>query len=98
MSDAQDYEYKELTEEKMKVYYKRGSWRVKYRSVIFTDEAREKFGEFGPKLHEAYKAANGEYDGAFVSSVIPGITREKFSWPKVNIIFGVKREYYDFSF
>lgn len=100
MSDSQDYEYKELTEEKITLFYKWGSWKQKHNVVRFTDEAREKYGDFGKELHEAYKAAGGEYNdhSAFISSVIPGITKMTTEWSSVNVIFGTKQEYYDYSF
>jgi len=101
MSDSQDYEYKDLTSEKITLYYKWGSWKMKHRVVRFTDEARKQYGVFGNKeLHEAYKNAGGTYDerSAFISSVIPGLTKETTEWSSISIIFGVKREYYDFSF
>jgi hypothetical protein len=98
MSDSQDYEYKELTQEKVKLYYKWGGWKSRYDSVTFTDDARKKYGEFGQKLHDAYKAAGGEYRGAFISTLIPGLTKPMTTWIAVNVLFGVRREYYDYSF
>ena len=98
MSDSQEYEYKELTEEKHTLYYKWGGWKTRHDKVTFTDQAREKYGDFGQKLHDAYKAAGGEYAEAFIKTVIPGLTRPTVEWSNVNILFGVKREYYDYSF
>ena len=98
MSDSQDYEYKELAGNPTTLYWKWGAWRVKGKSFVFTDEAREKYGEFGQALHDAYEAGGGEYQGAFISSEVEGITKKKTDWYKKRIIFGVKREYYDFSF
>ena len=98
MSDSQDYEYKELTEEKVKLYYRWGGWKSRRDSVNFTEDALEKHGDFGPALHDAYKAAGGEYVGAFISSVIPGLTKPCVEWNSVNILFREKREYYDYSF
>ena len=66
MSDVQDYEYKELEGQPFTVYYKWGSWKTKSRVVHFTEEARELYGEFGKKLHEAYKNAGGKYNGDFI--------------------------------
>jgi len=98
MSDAQSYEYKELTGEVRTLYYKWGSWKTKSETALFTEEARQTYGNFGPKLHEAYKKAGGEYKGAFACTIIPGMTKLKTEWHTLNVIFGVKREYYDFSF
>jgi len=98
MSDSQDYEYKELTGPKITLYYKWGAWRSKSRQITFTDEVRKEFADNSSKLHEAYKYAGGEYIDALIVTVIPGLTKEHYEYDKVNIIFGVKKEYYDFSF
>jgi hypothetical protein len=98
MSDSQEYEYKDFEGEPFTIYYKWGSWKSKGRMVTFTKEAREKYGDFGKELHEAYQTAGGAYEGAFIDSVIPGLTEEHTEWHTRNFIFGVKREYYDFSF
>lgn len=99
MSDSQAYEYEELTNEKFSLYYKWGGWKSRRDMVTFTDEALEKYGDSGPALHEAYKAAGGEYSGdIYIKSFIPGLTKPRVEWNNVSILFGVKREYYDFSF
>lgn len=99
MSDSQDYEYKELTGNPLNIYYKWGGWKTKQNEVHFTKEAIEKYGEFGARLHEAYKEANGEYNNnSRICTVIPGLTEAHTVWHGINIIFGVKREYYDYSF
>lgn len=99
MSDAQSYEYKELTGTPFKLYWRRGAWRKKVESVTFTDEIMDEYGWNGTKMHEAYKAAGGTYnDSMYPNKIIEGMTKKKTSWPKMSIIFGVKKEYYDFSF
>jgi len=98
MSDSQDYEYKELEGSKITLAYRWGGWKRVGEQVLFTEEAFEHFGT-GPKLHEAYKDAGGEYiDNSFICTEIPNLTKKHKSYSSVNIIFGVKREYYDFSF
>jgi hypothetical protein len=97
MSDNQTYEYKELEGYPITLVYRWGGWKRVGEEVRFTDEAREHFGR-GPKLHEAYQDAGGEYNGAFACTEIPNMTRKHKTYSPVNIIFGVKREYYDFSF
>jgi hypothetical protein len=104
MSDSQSYKYEKLVGSPETLYWKYGAWRMKSQSIVFTDEAHEKFGNGpksygpGPKLQEAYKAAGGTYDGVFAYDEIEGLTKKKISWNKVNIIFGTKQEYYDYSF
>jgi hypothetical protein len=97
MSDSQSYKYEKLVGSPETLYWKYGAWRMKSQSIVFTDEARENFST-GPKLHEAYKAAGGTYNGVFANKEIEGLTKKKVSWDKVNIIFGMKQEYYDYSF
>lgn len=99
MSDSQDYEYKEFEGEPFTIHYKWGSWKTKHTVVRFTKEACEKYGEFGLRLHNAYKDAGGEYNhNARICTVIPGLTEAHTEWHEMKVIFGVKREYYDFSF
>ena len=99
MSDSQAYEYKELQGEPFYIFYKWGSWKTKHRSVHFTKEACEKYGDFGHAIHEVYKSMGGQYNhNARIDTVIPGLTEEHTEWHNFNVIFGVKREYYDFSF
>lgn len=97
MTDSQSYDYKELTNLPFNVYFRNGKWKTKTTEVNFTSEALKKYG-IGPKLHDAYKAAGGTYIGAFASTIIPGLTKEVTKWNARNFIFGVKDEYYDFSF
>ena len=98
MSDAQTYEYKELHGPKITLVYRWGGWKREGSEVRFLNEAREKYGNHGPKLHEAYRIAGGTYNGAFACDEIKGFTKKHKTFSKVNIIFGVKREYYDYSF
>jgi hypothetical protein len=101
MSDSQAYEYKDLTAEKITLYYKWGGWKYATKHVVFTEEFKNKYDkEFGPVLHKAYVEAGGTYgeNSSFINKVIEGVTRETTQWNEVHIIFGVKREYYDYSF
>lgn len=99
MSDFQDYEYKEFEGEPITIYYRWGEWKTKHSEVRFTEEACKKYGEFSLKLHNAYKDAGGEYNhNARICTVIAGLTEKHIFWQGIRIIFGVKREYYDFSF
>lgn len=98
MSDSQTYEYKELYGNPFKLYWKYGAWRKKHVTAIFTDEFHAKYPN-GYELHGAYKALGGEYNNnSMPITVIEGVTKKKTKWYKMNIIFGTRREYYDFSF
>ena len=98
MSDAQTYEYKELHGSKITLVYRWGGWKRVGEEVRFTDEAIKKYGCFAKELHEAYVAAGGEYDNPGLSTEVEGLTKKHKTYSKVSIIFGVKREYYDYSF
>ena len=98
MSDQQSYEYNELIEGTITLYYKWGSWKKKHVGFTFTDEAHKKYGNHGKLLNEAFSKAGGVYNGVFINSLIEGLTKLKIEWTTVNIIFGVKQEYYDYSF
>ena len=95
MSDAQTYEYKELEGSPFTLYWKYNAWR---RKRIYFEWILEKDCWPTQEMSDEYKAKGGEYAGAFLATEIPGLTKKRTSWDKVNIIFGVKREYYDFSF
>ena len=95
MSDSQAYEYKELTGTPFKLYWRYGSWKrkmIEYHWILGKNEWPTQ------EMSDEYKAKGGKYNGAFLASEIPGITKKKTRWYTMSIIFGVKREYYDFSF
>lgn len=98
MSDSQDYDYKEFEGGPFTIYYKWGSWKTKHRVVRFTKEVQEKYGKFSHKLHELYLLGGGQYNNDHIDIVIEGITEEHVKWTNFNVIFGVKKEYYDYSF
>lgn len=98
MSDSQSYEYKELSGNPFKLYWKYGAWRTKAVTAQFTDEFHAKYPN-ATALHNAYKELGGEYNfNSFPCTIIEGVTKKKTNWYKMNIIFGTKQEYYDFSF
>lgn len=100
MSDCQIYKYEELTEEQMTVVFRNNAWRMKVRQIRFKKEWIAK----QPECRSFAKLLTQEqreeiYDGcAFPQRVVEGMTEEYFTYPKINIIFGVLDEYYDFSF
>ncbi len=100
MSEDQSYKYEKLIYSPITIVYKWGAWRTKTVSVTFADELLEKHGEYaGRQLHEAYKLSGGQYDKqAQMIDVISGVTRKHTNYNKINIIFGIKRQYYDYSF
>jgi len=98
MSESQHYEYKDFSEEEIVLTYKWKSWRRKSTNIVFLDSILEKYPN-GKKLHDTYEKLNGKYNcHRMICTVIPGITKEKNTYEKVNVIFGIKEEYYDYSF
>ena len=101
MSDSQSYKYEKLTEEKMHLVWRQGAWRGKTSEIVFTKKFISAHPEHKWSLADALTEDQRSeiYQGeAYPQKVVAGITREKTIFHKVNILFGVKREYYDYSF
>lgn len=87
------------------VIWKNNAWKVKTRSIVFTKEFVSKaesegffavaayLNKHNPELHEKVYAGNG-----WPQTLIEGVTCEKFEYHKINILFGLKEYYYDWSF
>lgn len=99
MSDNQSYEYNELSSEVLNLVWYRNSWRIKTKTVVFTKEFNdiitERMNSGDTSL--THKERKELFSGGHLQ-LVPGLTREKTEYNKINIIFGVKREYYDYSF
>jgi len=95
MSDSQAYEYKEFDGGKFTIYFKWGKWRTRGEVITFIDQV-----DFSnhQEFHRKYIEAGGEYIDCRMSKVIPGITKTKVEWHDIRIVFGIKQEYYDYSF
>lgn len=102
MSDSQGYKYETLTEEKMHLVYRRGAWYQVGRSVDFKPSFLKEAKAAGfyfiakyltPEQHE--EIYQGE---TWPRKVVEGITYLKKTYYKINVLFGVKQEYYDYSF
>jgi hypothetical protein len=84
------------------VVWNRGAWRAKSSRTVFTNEfiaEAEKKGIFAcarALTPEQHKEIYG--DDILPQKVVPGITREKTTYTKLNLIFGRKDYYYDWSF
>ncbi|MBW6491001.1 MAG: hypothetical protein K0B15_07370 [Lentimicrobium sp.] len=100
MSDCQGYKYEKLTDEVKHLVYRQKAWRQIIHSVTYTKEFMEKHPDtysFSRVLTQEQKDAI--YAGeVYPKNVVEGFTREKITYSKINIIFGVLKEYYDYSF
>lgn len=100
MSDCQTYEYMELTEETKHLVYRWGAWRQIIHPLRYTKEFSQKHKDvfsLAQILTPEEKIA--VYAGDVrIQNVIAGITERTTEYSKINIIFGVLDEYYDYSF
>ncbi|OFY43999.1 MAG: hypothetical protein A2X18_07675 [Bacteroidetes bacterium GWF2_40_14] len=100
MSESQEYKYEKLNGCNEEIVWKYGAWRKIIKTIEYTNETFElivkgrKDGTYNDKcdLFKEIHDENGEF--RFVAGKT--IVRTKFS--KVNIVFGIRQEYYDYSF
>ena len=87
-TESQDYKYEPNLEAKETLLvYRNGSWRREVKQIFWTDKAMKLSGAERQKF-----LAEGEVS---LTEVIEGITFLKKSFPKINILFGTRREYLD---
>lgn len=89
MSDSQQYRY-EPTGNLFTLVWKQGAWRQACTKIWLTEEALQMSNK--ERIEKCYDKETGD------PILVPGLTFEKKTFPKVNIIFGVKRAYHDYSF
>ena len=90
-TESQDYKYEpNLEANEQLLVYRNGSWRKVVEQILWTQEALQLSGDERQK----YIGENTTN----LTEVIDGITYLKRSYPKINIIFGTRREYRDPSF
>jgi hypothetical protein len=101
MGDCQEYEYKDLVEgSERKLVWKSkngGCWCMEVNELNWTPEYMRKTMKgyvLDVLTKEEYEAVFGNGPMQFVE----GITRYTKKYYPINILFGVKKEYYDFSF
>jgi hypothetical protein len=87
------------------IVWRHGAWRSKCKVVTFTKEfiAKAEQEQVGKYLSYAKSLTPEQHDQVYgddirPQNVVPGITREKFEYHKMSIIFGRKDYYYDWSF
>lgn len=87
MGDCQTYEYNELEEEKLEVVFRWGSWRIVSKMVDFVKGYNYSIDD----MTELFDEKNN-------MRLVEGKTKEYTSYSKVHILWGVKDEYYDYTF
>jgi len=104
MSDCQSYKYEKLTGEKIRLVWrdvKGGGWFVKFEKVEFIPKWAKECGEYFPSnalTKEQHDLIYADPNYAYPVGVVEGITKRYTRYHKMNVAFGMKREYYDFSF
>lgn len=90
MSDSQEYEYKELSPVKEVIVWKWGGWRFERDELIPINEEQY--------YSRSRKEIEDSYDENGYMKHQQGLTKWVKKYHKVNIVWGEKREYYDFTF
>lgn len=90
MSEDQDYDYK-LNGSQFILVWRNGAWRGVCEQIMYTDDAMAMTYE--QRRDRLYNPATGNFD-----KLVEGLTFTKKSFPKINILFGTKRAYHDYSF
>ena len=101
MSESQDYAYKTLEGEPITIVWRNNSWKIESERIEFCKKwiATLPANVLSYSQHLTEEQDRFIYDDdCYPQNVLEGITELKKVYSKVNIIFGVKREYYDFSF
>ena len=109
MSESQQYNYEPSGGPTRTIVWRwhnkkdqKGAWYEKHEGFAFTKEIVQKADDAGiyftsEVLTDEQKAEVYDKWGVLCKEV-PGITYRRFTYSKINIVFGVRNEYYDFSF
>ena len=90
-TESQDYKYEPNPKAKETLLvYRNGSWRREVKKIYWTQKAM--------KLTSSERQKFLGKDEVNLTKVINGITYLKKSFPKINILFGTRREYRDPTF
>ena len=86
------------------IVWRNNAWRIEQTQVVFTknieDEAKAEDNLVGCYVGNKYPEISKEIYGGDVwpQNVVEGFTRAKKVYSKINILFGTKDYYYDYSF
>lgn len=87
MSDSQEYKYEKLGDNKQTIVWRHGAWRRKVSTIDFID------------TYKYNKEDKEELFGDDISlKLVEGKTRIKTEYFRVNIVFGIRETYFDYSF
>lgn len=86
MSDSQDYKYEKLTGVNETIVWRRGAWRKKNANIEYIEDS----------IDHCFTPEHFDENGLLM--LIPNITKEVVKYDKVNVLWGKKDEYYDYTF
>lgn len=89
MSESQEYKYEKLNPCKEVIVWKWNSWRKECENIVYVDNDKDYTKE---EINSFYDAETG------LLKLIEGVTKKVKEYQKVRILWGVKDEYYDFTF
>lgn len=97
MSDSQQYSYETTYDYIIKLVFRRGEWRQVREEIIFTDEYSNWIDE---SRENRVKMSDDKelWDDIAELQLVKGKTKIKKSYPKINIRFGYRNQYHDYSF
>lgn len=105
MSDCQTYKYETLEGPIKTLVFNRGSWKEKFQVVDFEKSFYKQFeSESAGLCGSQYNKVREKYfsdiftDEPRGMKIVPGKTKLVTRYSKVNVLFGSKQTYYDFSF
>lgn len=100
ISESQDYEYIDYSDHLEVVVWRNGSWKTVIHEIDFVKSFWEEYQSQPAETVKQWREDNIEplYDEDYHLKLVPGKTRLKTKYDKINIIFGVKKQYYDYSF
>ena len=98
MSECQDYKYEKISEHIDVLVWRKNGWKRVIQTVEFVDSFYKEY-KARPDNKKAWEEMiKPLFEDGHVLSLVPGKTRLKTTYDPISIIFGVKEEYYDFSF
>ena len=102
MSDCQTYKYETLIGLPIRLVWrdiKNAGWFIKGSEIKFTPKYVRECGEYFPAQSLTKEQSEEIYQGeCHPQNVVEGITKEYVVYHRMNVVFGAKMEYYDFSF
>ena len=99
MSESQEYKYEKLNGFDEVIVWRNNAWRKETKEIVYTKE----YGEYvNNNLKDFWKSEDYKLlfpnNEIHLQHIIEGKTKSIKRYSKINIIWGVKDEYYDYSF